>query len=264
MVDVRIIDGDAQPEYGSVYGLLCGASDKDGGWSIDLLTDDGLMRFTSSDPGSAPTVLRVAEILRGDCGLENPNRTVMIRNGCLQMEAGRTVPFSNSEEQICLEGKNVVLAAREVYSLIEDCFETEQALLSAINQVAERGGVQLLAQTDHVELNDGTLIEWTPRLHVEDIPVLVRVLLIRDNLPNDSDEIKALYARFEDSLTRLASLRFEFTRGKDGGLISYAFGMFEDEVIDISLIFDLFFLRQSWTATALIQVAKVGLPSKHR
>lgn len=254
MHDVKIIDADTHSQYAPVFGQLAGWSEENGRWSIELFTRDGAVRFTSSNPDSAPTVSRVAEILRGDCGLENPNQAVMIRNGCLLIEDERRGLLADFREGECVESLTVVLAARNIHSLVEDFFKTELALQDAIEQVAARGGAQLLAEADQFRLNDGTLIEWAPRLHPEDLAVLARVLFIREQLPDESDAMEALFARFADSLSRLSALKLEFTRGQEVGFVSHAFGMLENEVVDTSLEFELFFLRQPWTTTALLQV----------
>lgn len=258
MDNVIVIDGDIQPEYGPVYGQLFGWSEKNDRWGIELLTRDGLIYFTSSDPASASAVSRVAEILRGAGGNESPNQEVVIRGGCLLLEAVMKKPFPDYGEDSCLEGVTIVNAARVVQSLITDCFKTKEALLAAIDKIAKHGGARLLAETDHFQLDIGRL-EWSPQLHAEDIPVLARVLLIRDHLPDESAELDALYGRFADGLSRISSLRLELTCGKDEGFIAYAFSMFESEIIEISPVFDLLFLRQPWTAAALLQVANEGL-----
>lgn len=52
--------------------------------------------------------------------------------------------------------------------------------------------------------------------------------------------MEAHLARFADSLSRLNALTLEFTPGQEGVLVSHAFGMFENEVVDTWLEFERF------------------------
>lgn len=78
-----VIDGDMNQNYGPVWGCLAGWGDENGRWAIELIAEEGYLRFESSKSESVNAVDMAANILRGDNGLQNPNRYIEIKDGVL-------------------------------------------------------------------------------------------------------------------------------------------------------------------------------------
>jgi hypothetical protein len=150
----------------------------------------------------------------------------------------------------------IALLVKSIHLLIQQCFRSEDALLSGIEQIAQAGGLALLTSSDGITIKAGPYITWCHRLHEEDLAVLVRLMENNKHLGWEDGYVKRVMTNFSESCERLQSCRVEITATDGSGVIGFLFSSLNNEVVDIWGTFELLFMRQPCVTRALLAIAK--------
>lgn len=244
---ITLIDGDTQCDYELTWGCLTGWDDENGSWMIELITANGLIRFKSSNTGSAIAVAKVREILRSDEGLQNPNCYIGIVGGCLTFLEANKMPIDPD----CLFDFYVhssMASIQKAATTLAYFFGSHDALITSVKTLHHNGGIELLCGYGSFTFENNVVLSWNIQLNSKDICALCAIYSNCVDIEWSDRSWRATKEEFSDSLNKLTNLNFKLGPSPLGRetLSFHLFEMIADDLPIFDETLKLLFFHPIW------------------